>query len=73
MVARSGISLTATKGKKTLGTTRGVNLAAGVSQTVALRLSRAGGNILKSTGSAKAKVTATVPGASPANATQRLR
>jgi plastocyanin len=71
-VARSGISLTASKGKKTLGTKRGVNLAAGASQTVALRLSRAGRNTLKGTGSAKVKVTATVPGASPATAKQRL-
>ena len=71
-VARSGISLTASKGKKTLGTKRGVNLAAGASQTVALRLSRAGRNTLKSSGSAKVKVTATVPGASPATAKQRL-
>jgi plastocyanin len=71
--ARSGISLTASKGKKTLGSKRGINLAAGSSQTIALRLSRAGRNTLKNAGSAKVKVTATVPGASPATATQRLR
>jgi plastocyanin len=71
--ARSGISLTASKGKKTLGSKRGINLAAGASQTVALRLSRAGRNALTNAGSAKVKVTATVPGATPATATQRLR
>ena len=64
MTARDGISLTASKGKKTLGSKRGINLAAGSSQTIALRLSRAGRNILKNAGSAKVKVTATVPGAS---------
>ena len=62
--ARNGISLTASKGKKTLGSKRGINLAAGTSRTVALRLSRAGRNTLKNAGSAKVKVTATVPGAS---------
>ena len=70
---RNGIKLTASKGKKTLGSKGGINLAAGTSRTVALRLSRAGRNTLKNSGSAKVKVTATVPGASPANATQRLR
>jgi plastocyanin len=72
VTARGGISLTARKGKKTLGSKRGINLAAGASQTVVLRLSRAGRNALNSAGSAKVKVTATVTGASPAAATQRL-
>jgi plastocyanin len=73
VTARDGISLTASKGKKTLGSKRGINLAAGASRTVALPLSRAGRNTLKNLGSAKVKVTATVPGATPASATQRLR
>jgi len=73
VTTRNGIKLTASKGKKTLGSKGGINLAAGTSRTVALRLSRAGRNTLKNSGSAKVKVTATVPGASPANATQRLR
>jgi plastocyanin len=72
VTTRNGIKLTASKGKKTLGSKGGINLAAGTSRTVALRLSRAGRNTLKNSGSAKVKVTATVPGASPANATQRL-
>jgi plastocyanin len=73
VTTRNGIKLTASKGTKTLGSKGGINLAAGTSRTVALRLSRAGRNTLKNSGSAKVKVTATVPGASPANATQRLR
>ncbi len=73
VTARDGISLTASKGKRQLGSKRGIDLAAGASRTIALRLSRAGRNTLKNLGSAKVKVTATVPGANPANATQRLR
>ena len=71
--ARDGVTLTASKGKKTLGSKRGINLAAGTSRTVALRLSRAGRSALKNAGSATVKVTATVPGASPATAKQRLQ
>ena len=71
--ARNGITVTASKGKKTLGSKRGINLTAGAVRTVGLRLSKGGRNALKNLGSAKVKVTATVPSASPATATQRLR
>ena len=72
VTTRNGIKLTASKGKKTLGSKPGINLAAGTSRNVALRLSRTGRNTLKNAGSAKVKVTATVPAASPATAKQRL-
>ena len=71
--ARRRIELDGEQGEEDAGLQRGMDLAAGSSQTIALRLSRAGRNTLKNAGSAKVKVTATVPGASPANATQRLR
>ncbi len=73
VTARDGISVTARKGNRTLGSTRGIDLAAGASRTVALRLSRAGRNSLKNLGTAKIKVTATVPGSQPGTATRRLR
>ena len=73
MTARNGIKLTASKGKKTLGSKGGINLAAGTSQHRGAAAQPRGRNTLKNSGSAKVKVTATVPGASPANATQRLR
>ena len=68
----NGVSLTARKGKRKLGSKGGIDLPAGASRTVGLRLSGAGLNSLKSAGTAKVKVTATVPGAPPASATRRL-
>jgi plastocyanin len=73
VTASSDVSLTARKGTRKLGSERGIDLPAGASRTVALPLSRAGLNSLKNLGTAKVKVTATVPGAEPASATRRLR
>jgi len=73
LLASNDVSLTARQGKRKLGSMRGVDLAAGVSRTVRVPLSRAGRNALKRAGSAKVKVTATPPGDQPVSATQRLR
>jgi plastocyanin len=73
VTAGEDVSLTARKGTTKLGSKRGIDLPAGASRTVPLPLSRAGRNSLKNLGTAKVKVTATVPGAKAASATRRLR
>ena len=73
VTARDGVTLTASKGSTELGSKPGINLAASASRTVVLRLTRAGRSALKKAKSAKIKVTAIVPAAQPASATQRLR
>lgn len=73
VTASNDVSLTARKGTSKLGSKRGIDLPAGASRTVRLPLSRAGRNSLENLGTAKVKVTATVPGAKPASATRRLR
>jgi plastocyanin len=73
VTARNDVSVTARKGTRMLGSKRGIDLPAGASRTVGLPLSRAGRNYLKNLGTAKVKVTATVPGSKPASATRRLR
>jgi plastocyanin len=73
VTAFNDVALTARKGKRTLGSKRGIDLPAGATRTVGMSLSRAGRNSLENLGSAKVKVTATVPGSAPASATRRLR
>jgi plastocyanin len=72
LLASNNVSLTARKGSRKLGSVRGIDLSAGASRTVKLRLSRAGRNSLKSAGSAKVKVTASPPGDIPVTARRRL-
>jgi plastocyanin len=73
LLASKGVSLTARVGNRKLGTARGIDLSAGASRTVKVRLSRSSKNFLRGRGSAKVKVTATPPGDQPVSATQRLR
>jgi plastocyanin len=73
LLASKNVSLTAQVGKRKLGTARGIDLPAGASRAVKLRLSRSGKNSLSGRGSAKVKVTATPPGDQPVSATRRLR
>lgn len=67
------VSLTARKGSRKLGSSSGIDLSAGASRTVRLPLSRAGRASLENLRTATVKVTATVLGSQPANATRRLR
>jgi plastocyanin len=72
LLASDNVSLTARKGSRKLGSMRGIDLVAGASRTVKLRLSRAGRDSLKSARGAKVKVTASPPGDKPVSATRRL-
>jgi plastocyanin len=67
------ISLTARKGDRHLGSKHNVDLSAGTSRRVKLRLTRAGKHALEGLGSAKVKVTGTVPFGSPVTAKRKLR
>lgn len=71
--ALRGVSLTARRGKRKLGAKRGIKLPAGAPRTISLPLSRGGRAALKGLGTAKVKVTATVPGGKTATAKRRLR
>lgn len=70
--ALRGVSVTARKGKKQLGSKGGISLSAGA-RTISLRLSRGGRAALKNLKAAKVKVTVTVPGGQPVTAKARLR
>jgi plastocyanin len=67
-----GIELTASKGAKKLGSKQNLDLGAGTSRTLKLRLTRAGRRALKGRASAKINVTGTVPFGAPAVAKRRL-
>jgi plastocyanin len=73
VTASNNVSLTAKKGAKKLGSKANIDLAAGASRTVKLRLTGAGRNALDGLKSAKVKVTAKVPNGSPVSATRTLR
>jgi plastocyanin len=66
------VSVTARKGARKLGSKRNLDLAAGASRIVKLRLTSAAENALEDLGSAKVKVTGTVPFGSPATAKRKL-
>ena len=70
--ASNGVVLEAKKGTRKIGSKKNVNLAAGSSQTVKLKLTNAGKNALKKLGSAKVSVSAEVPFGSPASAKRKL-
>jgi plastocyanin len=72
LLASDNVSLTARKGSRKLGSVRGIDLLAGTSRSVKLRLSRAGRDSLTSARGAKVKVTASPPGDKPVSATRRL-
>jgi plastocyanin len=67
-----GVSLIASKGAKKLGSVKGLSLAAGASQVVKLKLTRAGRDALDGLSAAKVKVSAAVPFGAPASAKRRL-
>jgi plastocyanin len=69
----NGLSVTARRGKAKLASKGGLNLAAGASTTVTLRLSRASRDSLEDLKSATVKILVTVPGGSPVTLKQRLR
>jgi plastocyanin len=73
VTASQGVSLTAKKGAKKLGSKGNINLAAGASRTIKLKLSTAARKALDGLKTAKVKVTAKVPNGSPASATRTLR
>jgi plastocyanin len=73
VTASQDVSLTAKKGAKKLGSKGNINLAAGASRTIKLKLSTAARKALDGLKTAKVKVTATVPNGSPASATRTLR
>ena len=68
----SGVVLTARKGAKKLGSKGNIDVAAGASPTVKLPLTHSGKNALKNLGSAKVKVSSTVPFGSPTTAKRKL-
>jgi plastocyanin len=68
-----GVSLSAKKGAKKLGSKSGINLAAGASRTVKLKLTASGRKALEGLKSAQVKVTAKVHSGSTATATRTLR
>jgi plastocyanin len=67
------VALTAKKGAKKLGSKSGIDLPAGSSRIVKVKLSAAGKAALKGLDSAKVKVTGTVPFGAPDAAKRRLR
>jgi plastocyanin len=69
----SDVTLTARKGFRKLGSKRNIDLTAGASRKVKLPLTPAGKNALEDLGSAKVRVTGTVPFGSPATAKRKLR
>jgi plastocyanin len=73
VTASQDVSLTAKKGAKKLGSKGNINLAAGASRTIKLKLSTAARKALDGLKTAKVKVTAKVPNGSPASATRTLR
>jgi plastocyanin len=70
--ASDDVSVTARKGARKLGSKPNLDLAAGASRIVKLSLTSAGKNVLEDLGSAKVKVTGTVPFGSPATAKRKL-
>jgi plastocyanin len=70
--ASDGVSLTARKGAKKLGSKRNIDLSAGASRTVKLPLTAAGKNALEDLSSAKVKVTGSVPFGAQDTAKRRL-
>jgi plastocyanin len=69
----SDVALTARKGARKLGSKHKIDLAAGTSRKLKLPLTLAAKNALEGLGSAKVKVTGTVPFGSPATAKRKLR
>jgi plastocyanin len=69
----SDVALTARKGARKLGSKRNIDLAAGTSRKLKLPLTGAAKSALEGLGSAKVKVTGTVPFGSPATAKRKLR
>jgi hypothetical protein len=70
--ASDGISLSASKGAKKLGSVQNVSLAAGASRVVKLKLGSSARNVLRGLRSAKVKVSADVPFGSPVRAKRNL-
>ena len=68
----TGVSVTAKKGARKLGSTAIVDLAAGTSRTLKFKLNGSARNALDGLNSAKVKVSATVPFGSPATAKRKL-
>jgi plastocyanin len=71
--ASDGISLSARQGARKLGSARNLNLAAGGSRVVKLKLGAAARNSLRDLSAAKVKVSAEVPFGSPVSAKRKLR
>jgi plastocyanin len=70
--ASDGISLSARKGAKKLGSAQNVSLAAGASRVVKLKLGSSARNALRNLSSVKVKVSADVPFGSPVRAKRNL-
>ena len=66
------VSLTAKKGHKTIARKSNVDLGAGESRTLSMRLTRSGRKALKGLDSARVKVRGTVPFGAPDSASRRL-
>jgi plastocyanin len=73
VTASPGVSVEAKLGKASLGETEGINLAAGVKQTVAVRLSKAAKNKLRGKAKATVKAEGSVPFGAPDTAKGKLR
>jgi plastocyanin len=69
----SGVALTATLGKKTLATAKGLKVAAGASQPVSMKLSKTGAKALKGLDKATVKLGGTVDFGSAAKTTKTLK
>jgi plastocyanin len=69
----SGVALTASLGKKTLATARGVKVAAGASQPVTMKLSKTGAKALKGLDKATVKLGGTVAFGSAAKTKSTLK
>ena len=69
----SDIALSAQKGARKLGSKGNLDLTAGSSRTVKLKLTAAGENVLEDLNSAKVKVTGSVPFGAPDTAKRKLK
>jgi plastocyanin len=71
--ASDDVAISARKGNRRLASKTGLDLAAGSSRTLKLRLTRAARNALEDLEKAKVRISATVPFGSPASAKRTLR
>ena len=73
VTASENVELEAKLGKRTLGSVRGISLAAGAMRSAVIKLTKAGKRQLAKRSKANVRVEADVPFGSPANAKRKLK